>query len=236
MTIQGGDMTDDQKQKHIIPYNTIDRIYADNPTPDGFGVGYLEYLTNVIGSIEIDDLSEFIRVLQTAYRDDKQVFFMGNGGSAATANHFAVDLGKGTRVPGARGFRAMSLASNIAYITAQANDEGYESVFTGQLESLLNPGDVVVGITASGNSPNLVDAFTYALDHDAITVGILGFDGGKLKGLSDHIVLVPTPKGEYGPVEDIHMVVDHLVTNYLHRWMRDVVAQNGDAGSDGRSR
>jgi D-sedoheptulose 7-phosphate isomerase len=152
------------------------------------------------------------------------VFFLGNGGSAATASHFAVDLGKGTKVRGARPFRALSLTDNQAFLTAQANDEGYDSAFVGQLEGLLRPGDVVVGITASGNSQNLIDAFTFARAHGATTVGLLGFDGGRLLALSDVAVVVRTPKGEYGPVEDLHLVIDHIVTNYLCRWLAAEVA------------
>jgi D-sedoheptulose 7-phosphate isomerase len=127
-------------------------------------------------------------------------------------------------VPGARPFRAISLVDNQALLTAQANDEGYDSVFVAQLESLLRPGDVVLGITASGNSPNLIEAFSFARAHGAVTVGLLGFDGGRLRELSDVAVTVRTAKGEYGPVEDLHLVIDHIVTNYLARWLASEVS------------
>jgi D-sedoheptulose 7-phosphate isomerase len=191
-----------------------------SPDPRAFSLSYLKYLTHIIESLDTQEIAKVIEILKEAHDHDRYIFFIGNGGSAATASHFAVDLGKGTKVHGVKPFKALSLTDNVAYMTAQSNDEGYDSVFVGQLENFMKPGDVVIGITASGNSPNLVEAFQYAREQGAKTVGILGFDGGKLQHLSDASIIVRTPKGEYGPVEDLHMVMDHLITNYLYRWMR----------------
>jgi D-sedoheptulose 7-phosphate isomerase len=143
------------------------------------------------------------------------IFFCGNGGSAATAAHFANDLGFCASPEGRAPFRALSLTSNTSFITCLANDIGFENVFSWQLKNLMRPGDVVVAISASGNSPNAVKALEYAAQHGGIPVAFVGFDGGRLKELARYCVHVQTDKGEYGPVEDVHMVLDHLISTYL---------------------
>ena len=154
-----------------------------------------------------------------ARRKSATVYFIGNGGSASTASHFVNDLSIGTKSLD-RPFRAISLCDNQAVITAIANDYGYEYVFSKQLSVLLKENDVVVAISASGNSPNLIQAFSIAKNKAAVTVGISAFDGGKLKVLADVSVYVPTKKGEYGPAEDVHLMLDHLVTGYLMKHIR----------------
>ena len=150
-------------------------------------------------------------------------FLLGNGGSAATASHFANDLGLGPRVLGGRAYRAISLADNMAFVSAAGNDVGYESIFVEQLKTLMRPGDVVIGISASGNSPNVLRAMEVRETHGAVTVAFAGFDGGALVHLVDEAILVRTPKGDYGPVEDVHMVLDHLLTMYLARMTKALV-------------
>ena len=147
------------------------------------------------------------------------IFFIGNGGSAATASHFANDIAIGTRTY-EKPFRAISLCDNQAVITAIANDDGYEKIFSQQLQVLLKKQDVVIAISASGNSPNLIQAIDIAKKMGAISVGISAFDGGKMKEMVDVSLHVPTEKGEYGPAEDAHMVLDHLVSSYLMRLVR----------------
>ena len=149
------------------------------------------------------------------------IFFVGNGGSAATASHFANDLVKGARVDGRGGFRAVSLTDNVALMTALANDDGYEAVFTGQMRDLFNKGDVLVAISASGNSPNVVAAAKLAKERGGTTVGLVGFDGGDLRNICDIVVHVRSRTGEYGPVEDVHMVLDHMITSYLGMRLRE---------------
>lgn len=212
------------RTRHVIPRNALDELYERQNDPAAFGDGYLAHLTQVIARLDRQEIAAVVSALQEVYRRDQQIFLIGNGGSAATASHLAVDLAKGTKVPNARPFRAISLTDNTPLITAQANDEGYDSIFVAQLEGFLRPGDAVIGITASGNSRNLVEAFTFARTRGATTIGLLGFDGGALKDLSDLAVIVRTPKGEYGPVEDVHMVVGHIVTNYIARWLAFEVA------------
>jgi D-sedoheptulose 7-phosphate isomerase len=140
---------------------------------------------------------------------------LGNGGSAATACHFANDLGVCASPEGKTPFRAISLASNMAYVTCLANDMGYDDIFSGQLRNFMQPGDVVVGISASGNSPNAVNALDYANKNKASSVAIVGFDGGLMKQKANYVIHVKSEKGEYGPVEDVHMVLDHLISTYF---------------------
>ena len=143
-------------------------------------------------------------------------FFIGNGGSTATASHFANDIAIGTNSYD-KPFRAVSLTDSNAIITAVGNDFGYEEIFVRQLQVLGGAGDVVVAISASGNSLNLLRTFDYAKKIDIKTVAITAFDGGKMKQMADEGVHVPTAPKEYGPAEDAHMVLDHLVGAYLMR-------------------
>jgi D-sedoheptulose 7-phosphate isomerase len=179
-----------------------------------FVKGYFNYLNTVLNRISEEEVVAFMHVLFEARERGSTIFFMGNGGSAATASHFANDIGIGTR-SWTTPFRAMSLTDNNAIMTAIGNDYGYEDVFLKQLQVLMKPNDVVVTISASGNSMNLVRAVEYANKNLAITVGLTAFDGGKLKQLSKYGIHVPCNKGEYGPAEDAHMIIDHLVHAYL---------------------
>ena len=199
--------------------NALDTIYSNSTLPRDYAKKYLNYLSQVLDRLDPVAIEEFINTLIDCRKNNRQIFFIGNGGSAATASHFSNDIGIGTRtkkIP----FKTLSLTDNVAILTALGNDEGYEKIFTKQLELYLNPKDVVVAISASGNSPNIIDALEYAKAKGATIVGLSGFDGGKLKALSDISLHVETQKGEYGPVEDAHMVIDHLVGTYLYRYIQ----------------
>jgi D-sedoheptulose 7-phosphate isomerase len=196
--------------------SNVHRIFMESKKPADFSKKYTEYLTTLLKNLNHDKVGEIIEILIEAGKNGKTIYFIGNGGSATTASHFACDLGKGTKTV-VNKFKAHALADNFATFTAYANDVGYENVFSKQLENVLNPGDVLVSISASGNSPNLVNAVEYAKTIGAKTVSLLGFDGGKLKNISDHHLVIETPHGEYGPVEDLHMVLDHLMTEYIYR-------------------
>lgn len=193
--------------------NRVDRLFEQHPDGASYARGYLDYLTEVLAALDAQEISAFADTLIDARERGARIFFLGNGGSAATASHFVNDLTK-TPTPD-KPFRALSLTENVALLTALANDYGYEHVFRHQLETLMGAGDVVVAISASGNSPNVVLAIEYANAHGATTVGLTGFDGGRLRELADVCVHAPTNPGEYGPAEDVHMVLDHLVTSYL---------------------
>ena len=200
--------------------NKLDQIFQSSDGAADFARGYLDHLARVIRNLDAVEIADFVAVLEQARERGAQIFFLGNGGSAATASHFANDIAIGTRTGDDRPFRALSLADNAAVMTAIANDDGYDEIFVQQLQILIRPGDVVVAISASGRSPNVVKAIEYANDHSAITVAITGFGGGQLKEIARHSVHVPTDEGEYGPVEDTHLILDHLVGAYLARRVR----------------
>ena len=199
--------------------NRLDSLYADASDPAAFARGYLDYLSEVIAQLDERAIAGFIEVLLDARERGARIFFIGNGGSAATASHFANDIAIGTRER-EKPFRAISLTDNVAVMTAIANDDGYDLVFVQQLQTNLAPGDVVVAISASGNSPNVVKAIDYANERGCRTVGLTGFDGGELARKASLNVHIPTSKGEYGPAEDGHMILDHLVGAYLARRVR----------------
>lgn len=177
-----------------------------------------EYRTRtlaVIGAIDLDAVAAVVDCLAAAWRRASLVALVGNGGSAATASHFANDLVKATRVPGQPSLRAVSLCDNVSLLTAFANDEGYEGVFARQVESVLTDGDVLIAISASGNSPNVLQAVARAGELGCTTVGLVGFGGGLLAASADLVVHVPSDVGDYGPVEDAHLVLDHMITGAL---------------------
>lgn len=194
--------------------NQIEKIFDETKTPADYSRNYLSYLSTIFSKINEQELGKFIEVILKAREDGRAVYFIGNGGSAATASHFANDIQIGTR-PKGKPFKVQSLTDNVAILTAIGNDFGYDFIFTKQLEALLNEGDVVVAISASGNSPNIIHAIDYAHSRKCITVGLTGFDGGKLKSKATYNLHVPSEKGEYGPVEDLHMIFDHIVGSYL---------------------
>lgn len=201
--------------------NNIDKIFNKSNSVIDYSKSYLQYLNKVLSAIALNEIDDFVKVLLEARERGSNIFFIGNGGSAATASHFANDIAIGSREFD-KPFRVISLCDNQAVITAIANDDGYEEIFSQQLRVLLKKQDVVVSISASGNSPNLIHAINVAKTMGAISVGISAFDGGKMKDLVDFSIHVPSEKGEYGPAEDAHMVIDHLVANYLMRYVKTI--------------
>jgi D-sedoheptulose 7-phosphate isomerase len=175
--------------------------------------GYLGQLRDAIDTLPRDRLADMGDMLFRAYRNEKQVFTVGNGGSASTASHMAADLGKNTIGPNMRRFRILSLNDNAAIVTALANDIGYEHIFSEQLVNLIQPGDLLVAISGSGNSPNVVRAMTYAREQCAEVVAVLGFDGGRAAALADLAVIVPSD--HYGIVEDVHLIINHILVDYF---------------------
>jgi D-sedoheptulose 7-phosphate isomerase len=180
---------------------------------DDFITSYLNNLHEAIQELPISDIERVVEVIYQAYQRGSQIFIMGNGGSAATASHFACDLGKGTAAPGKGRFRVMSLNDNVPLMTAYANDFGYEDIFAEQLVNLVQPDDVVIMITASGNSPNILKAAECANEHGAITVGFIGFGGGKLKDMVDYHITISSR--DYGNVEDVHLILEHSISAYF---------------------
>jgi len=174
---------------------------------------YLADLAATMGQLPVDSIERLIDLLHQARLEERQVFLLGNGGSAATASHFCCDLAKNTIATGLPSFRAVSLVDNAALMTAWANDTAYDNLFCGQLACLLRPGDVVIGISGSGNSPNVLRAMELARASGATTVGLTGFAGGRLKGLVDLAIVVPSDCMEQ--IEDLHLVLEHLVVTAL---------------------
>jgi len=179
-----------------------------------FSKQYLEYLTNLIEKLDTQSIAQFADLLLDSRDSGSTTFFLGNGGSASTATHFVNDVSLGSRQFD-KPFRAISLCDNQAVITAIANDDGYENIFLQQLQTLAKPGDTIVCISASGNSKNLINAIEYAKQHSIYVVGLTAFDGGYLKENCDLNIHVPTKVGEYGPAEDLHMVVCGLIGSYF---------------------
>jgi len=190
--------------------------------PQAFAAGYLAYLADVLARLDLSTVAQAFERLDHARRQGQTIFIIGNGGSAATASHMANDLLNMTyKVPGVvPAFRVMALTDNMAVFSAIANDDGYDQVFVRQLATLFRTGDVLVSISASGNSPNLVAAARWAQAHGGINVGLLGFDGGVLLPLCDTAVVVKTPPGDYGIVEDAHMIMDHVITGWFQQHLK----------------
>lgn len=179
---------------------------------------YVADLTWTMDEFDRVALGRVIEMLVRVRSEGGQILLAGNGGSAAAASHMACDLGKGTidaGNPAFTRFRVVSLSDNNALITAIGNDLSFEDVFVEQLKMVMTPGDVVVFISSSGNSPNLVRAAEYARAQGAATVGLLGFGGGKLAAMVD-VPLVVSSRN-YGITEDFHMSVQHIYTQYLRR-------------------
>lgn len=174
---------------------------------------YFSELREAIDSINTAQVEQFAQVLESARLRYSNIFVIGNGGSAATAAHFANDLAVGTRAEGPS-FRVSAL-TDAAAVTCIGNDFGYDEVFRLQLRNRAVPDDVVVAFSASGNSPNILRAVECANGLSCITVGLTGFDGGELLGLTDYAVHVSTEKGKYGIVEDAHLAVNHAVVAIL---------------------
>jgi D-sedoheptulose 7-phosphate isomerase len=178
--------------------------------------GYLNDMIRCLEEIRESQagfFDELATVLLNARDKKHKVFFCGNGGSASTASHFTSDLAKGTIVEQTPRFRALSLADNIPQMLAWGNDSCYEDIFVEQLKNLMDPGDVVVGISGSGNSENVLRALRYANQNGAVTVGLTGFEGGKLKDIAKLCLVVPVHYMQ--KIEDVHMLVDHLVTSLI---------------------
>ncbi|MFA5096567.1 MAG: SIS domain-containing protein [Candidatus Omnitrophota bacterium] len=176
---------------------------------------YRAYLTTLLNNIDTARVNDVINCFLEARRNNKTIYFAGNGGSAATASHFAQDLDEVGRKIKGMGFRTQSINDNVAALTAIGNDYGYENIFSMQIQYNFNPGDVLVVISASGNSPNVVNAVKLAKEKGGTTVGLVGFTGGKLAGLCDHLIHIKSEIGAYGPVEDLHLVLDHMITSYF---------------------
>jgi D-sedoheptulose 7-phosphate isomerase len=175
---------------------------------------YTSKLISLLENIDINGVEKIIDILEHSSKLDSKVYILGNGGSAATASHMVNDLGVGLKRRDIASFDVVSLADNTPVCSAIANDIGYENIFYMQLKNVLKKDDVLIAISCSGNSENIIKAVDYAKNIGSTIIGVTGFDGGKLKYLSDVSFHVETSKGEYGLVEDMHMILDHIIYSY----------------------
>ena len=198
--------------------NNLDKFFTEDM--EQYSKSYFDYLKKIIDQIDLSEIRNFVELILDTRERGSTIFFMGNGGSAATASHFSNDLAFGTN-DYKKPFKVMSITDNVPVLTALGNDFGYEEIFVRQLKVFGKKGDVLVGISASGNSPNLLTAFEYAAVSGIKTVALTAFDGGKMKEVADQGVHVPTGMKEYGPAEDVHMILDHLIGSYLMRLIKN---------------
>ncbi len=191
---------------------------------------YFEEIEQMLQNISLSHLHDVLQILEHAYQEGHRVFIMGNGGSAATASHFALDLAKNTITPHVPRLKAISLTDHVPLITAWSNDTAYEHIFAEQLANMIEPGDVVIGISTSGNSLNIINALLLAKQSQAYTIGLLGATGGKIKDIVDAHILAPGQNIEQE--EDAHMILTHIITRHmryvLHTYSSKVLPVKAD--------
>jgi D-sedoheptulose 7-phosphate isomerase len=192
-------------------------------TASEFAKDYIHGLKGVLDRFPLKPVEEIIQAIEQAQKERRQVFVIGNGGSAATASHMMNDLCKGTLghkgdAPWPR-LRVIALTDNVSLMTAWANDTDYDRVFSEPLKNLAQRGDLLIAISASGNSPNIIAAVEAAKQLGVKVIGLAGFGGGKLSKMADLSFVVVSD--EYGPVEDAHMILDHIITGYLYEKLKE---------------
>lgn len=195
----------------------LDRVTVDQSQLDvqGIALEHMHALEGVLSRVDLNGVERVVERLRLARDSAATVYVAGNGGSAAIASHWVNDLGKATKRAGRAHMRVVSLSDNVPWLTALANDEGYDRVFAGQLENFAQEGDVLVVISASGNSTNLVHAVEVARSQGAVTIGLLGFDGGVLMDRVGECIWLSTTRGAYELVEDGLAVICHIMTTCL---------------------
>ena len=195
--------------------NTLEEIFEESHLQADYLRKYCDYMQKLISEIDIESVEKVVDSFLEARNKDKTIYFAGNGGSAATASHFSQDMSEIGRKIRGKGFRAQSINDNVSALTAIGNDYGYDHVFSMQIQYHFDPEDVLVVISASGNSPNIIKAVELAKEKGGKTIALVGFDGGRLAQMCDQVIHIRSKKGEYGPVEDIHLILNHMIVSYL---------------------
>ena len=200
--------------------NNLDKIYQEKGLEEvGFSKAYTDYLITLLQKLDHQQIAVCIRHLERARQTDSTIFVIGNGGSASTASHIGNDFGlavlKKTQKPFNKSYRAIALTDNVSVISAIGNDSSYSDIFVDQLKVHFRKGDKLILISASGNSPNLIVAAEWFKAQGGTVIAWLGFDGGMLKEIADVPIIVESPKGEYAPVEDIHLVINHIIVTWM---------------------
>jgi D-sedoheptulose 7-phosphate isomerase len=193
----------------------LGRIFREADSAATYVRGFGARLASIVDALDHTGAARLIELLERAATEDRTVFVLGNGGSGAVAAHWVNDLGVNSVVDGQPGYRVISLGDNSSSITAVGNDLEFGDVFTAQLRAGLRPSDVVIALSVSGNSLNIIRAVEYAAGVGATTVGFTGMDGGKLRHLVDLSIHTDSDIDEYGPIEDIFSVYMHAVTGYI---------------------
>ncbi len=202
--------------------NNIDKLCENASSASSFARGYFSYLQKALDSIELASIDQLVAELENARVLGNTIFIVGNGGSATTASSIGNDMGfdvikkSGTDKP----FRVLALTDNISVITAIANDVGYEDVFLNQLKIHYRQGDKLLAISASGNSPNIIAAAEWVKKQGGSVISFVGFAGGRLREISDVLVHVQTEAGEYGPVEDAHLILNHILAHWFQNKLK----------------
>jgi len=188
---------------------------SDSKSPTA---AYFNKLISLIGQLDCDDIDNVCELVEEAWKNGKQIITLGNGGSSLTALHMINDWNKSIFIETKRQFRGRSLVDNIGLLMSYANDVSFQDAFVEQLKNILQPGDLVIGISGSGNSENVIRAIQYANENGAVTLGLSGYTGGKLKNIVQHSVWVPI--NDMQIVEDIHMAIAHIVMQKLCGWIK----------------
>jgi D-sedoheptulose 7-phosphate isomerase len=176
-------------------------------------INYFQNVKDTLDKISVEDLNTLLNLLNKARDENRFVFICGNGGSASTASHFCCDFNKGISSDQKSKFRFVCLSDNIPTLMAYANDYSWEEIFVGPLRNLFHEGDFVIGISGSGNSSNVIKALQYANEHQGISIGLTGYDGGIVKKISQYNVHVPIRDMQVS--EDLHLLLDHCMMSIL---------------------
>lgn len=186
--------------------------------PD-FAADYLAGLKSLLDDFDKKTFETIVNRILDAYNSERHIFVMGNGGSASTASHFACDINKGCCLDLQKKFKMICLNDSIPTLLALANDLSYDDVFVEQMKNFFVPGDLVIGISGSGNSPNVLKAIEYAKKHDGITIGLTGFSGGKLAQVADIAWIACV--NDMQKIEDMHMIVVHMIMQITRKKLND---------------
>lgn len=188
---------------------------------DHFSKDYFSQLNNVLNALDAQALQRLGELLRTAYLEGRTIFVLGNGGSAACATHWVCDFNKGVNVPGRPRAKVVSLSDNTGIVTALGNDLSYDEIFSYQLENFCQPDDVVLALSVSGNSPNLVKGLELAAARGCKTAAIIGDYNGKIGAMAD--VCLTIPSRNYGVVEDVHLILNHVLSQCLRMENQEAV-------------
>lgn len=186
-------------------------------TLQSYFTDYRIRLNNLLDLVDLNELEKAIAIMVTAFKNGNTVYVCGNGGSAATASHIQADFSFFVRYFTKFRPKVRALTDNVAMITAVGNDTTFNDIFVEQLKGHFEKDDVIICISASGNSENVIRAAQYANDNGGESIGFIGFSGGKLKEVCTYSLYTSNPKGDYGPIEDLHMIYDHIIVNFLSK-------------------